>query len=79
MEDVTLFKKSIDAERIDLAKLGWTESRKSELILSYVRGYVWRSYGIRIRHPLDWIIFCMINDALGENMSRKKEGDGITN
>ena len=72
MDDVTLFKKSIDAERVDLAKLGWTESRNTKSILSYVRGYIWRSYGIRIKPPLDWIIFAMINDALGEDMDKKE-------
>ncbi len=71
MDDVKLFKKSINAERIDLAKLGWTESRTDKLILSYVRGYVYRNYGIRIKPPLDWIIFCMINEALGEDMNKK--------
>jgi len=74
MDDIKLFKKSIDAEGIDLAKLGWIESRNTKSILSYVRGYVWRNYGIRIKSPLDWIIFSMINSALGENMDNKKEG-----
>ncbi|GAG06107.1 unnamed protein product, partial [marine sediment metagenome] len=49
----------------------WTEARSDKLILSYVRGYIYRNYGIRIKPPLDWIIFCMINDALAENMDNK--------
>lgn len=71
MDDMKLFKKSIDAEKVDLAKLGWTEARSDKLILSYVRGYIYRNYGVRIKPPLDWIIFCMINDALAENMDNK--------
>jgi len=71
MDDMKLFKKSIDAEKIDLAKLGWTEARNDKLILSYVRGYIYRNYGIRIKPPLDWIIFCMINESLSENMDKK--------
>jgi len=73
MDDIKLFKKSIDAERIDLAKIGWTEACPDKKILSYIRGYIWRNYGIRIKHPLDWIIFCMINEALAENIDKKGE------
>lgn len=74
VDDVSLFKKSINAEEIDLAKLGWTESRKDKKILSYVRGYVWRNYGIRIKKPLDWVIFYMINDALSEQQRSDRNG-----
>lgn len=72
MDDVKLFKQSIDAEKIDLARLGWTENRSDKSILSYVRGYIRRNYKIGIKPPLDWIIFCMINEALGEQMDNKK-------
>ena len=66
MVDTELFAKSVNAEKIDLAKLGWTECRDDKLILSYIRGYIWRNYRIRIKPPLDWVIFCMLDDCLSE-------------
>jgi len=65
-----IFKKSIDAESIDLAKIGWTENKHDKESLSYIRGYIWRNYKVRIKEPLDWIILCMIQDVLS---NKKKE------
>jgi len=60
----SLFRLSMEAEKIDLDKLGWSAERTDKRKLSYVRGYIWRSYKIRIKPPLDFIILCMIMDAL---------------
>ena len=55
---------SIYAEKIDLAKLGWNKVQTDQKKLSYIRGYIYRNYRIRIKDPLDYIILCMILDAL---------------
>lgn len=77
MIDTSLFAKSVHAEKIDLAKLGWSECRDDKLILSYIRGYIWRNYKIRIKPPLDWVIFCMLDDCLSEGHPCK-EAIGFT-
>ncbi len=62
-----LFKKALEAEDIDLAKLGWTEAKDDKEIFSYIRGFVWRSYGIRIKEPLDFVIKVMLDEAMATN------------
>lgn len=61
---IDMFKRSILAEKLDLDKLGWSECKNDKQILSYIRGYVWRNYKVRIKPPLDWIMFCLIDDSL---------------
>ncbi len=71
----TWLKKAIDAAPIDLAKLGWTEFRDDKHIFSYIRGYIWKNYGVRIKPPLDFIVYCIIIDVLddkAENLKEKK-------
>jgi len=66
MINPTLFKKSVDSAPLNLDKLGWTAYQPDQKSLSYIRGYIWRNYKVRIKHPLDWIILCMLNDAMGQ-------------
>ena len=73
MVEPTLFKKAIDAEPINLAKLGWSECRDDKHIFSYIRGYIWRNYKIRIKPPLDFIILCMLDDALQKLQDEDKD------
>lgn len=60
---LSLFKEMVEAEHVDLGKLGFTECRNVDKCLSYVRGYVWRNYKIRIKPPLDDIILAMLLDV----------------
>lgn len=69
-DERTMLRKAVDAETIDLAKLGWTESRDDKQIFSYIRGYIWRNYKVRIKPPLDFIILCMLDDAMDENSKK---------
>lgn len=65
-------RKVLDAETINLDKLGWTEAKNDKEIFSYVRGYIWRNFGIRIKEPLDWAIWFMINEALSSQQDNNK-------
>lgn len=62
-----LFSNAVNVEKIDLGKIGWTKDCSDKLIFSYIRGYIWRNYRIRIKKPLDFIIHCMICDVLRNN------------
>ena len=73
MVDTKLFQRAVYAEDIDLAKLGWTECRDDKLIMSYIRGYIWRNYKVRIKPPLDWIIFCMLDGCLSQEQRMCKK------
>lgn len=83
MVETSLFRKAVYAKPIDLAKLGWTENRDDTQIFSYIRGYIWRSYGVRIKPPLDFIINCMLDDCMSQEQKKcktdlstsKKEGN----
>ena len=59
-----IVRSSIYAKKIDLAKIGWNKVQTDQKKLSYIRGYIFRNYGIRIKAPLDYIILCMILDSL---------------
>ena len=83
-EKQTILRKALDNEDIDLNKLGWKEARNDDDIFSYIRGYIWRSYGIRIKPPLDLIICLMVNDAMSKNQEidegqRVRRKDEVTN
>ena len=52
-----------------------TEVHSDKKILSYIRGFVWRKYGIRIKFPLDAIILFTIQDA--KNISQDRETDKV--
>lgn len=73
MVTARLFKKGVNAQKIDLAKIGWTESKDDNKIFSYIRGYIWRNYGVRIKPPLDFVICCMLDDILSQEADRCKE------
>jgi len=72
MDYSTLLRKSLDAKNIDLGKIGWTESQPDKKIFSYIRGYIWRNFGIRIKEPMDWIIYFMITESLSQQMDNNK-------
>lgn len=59
-----LFHQSVEAKPIDFDKLGWSAERTDKRQLSYIRGYIWRNYKIRVKPPLDYIILCMILDTI---------------
>lgn len=67
IDPITL-RKSIEGEKIDLNKLGWSDERTDSRKLSYVRGYIWRKYSLRIKAPLDVIILFMIIDSLSAQL-----------
>ena len=59
--------------KFDLVK---TEGAKSDKkILSYLRGFIWRKYGIRIKFPLDAILLFTIQDA--KNIAQDRETDKV--
>jgi len=62
----SIFKQSVYSERVDLDKLGWTDCKNDKQLMSYVRGWFWRTYKIRIESPLDFMIHCFVLDALSE-------------
>jgi hypothetical protein len=78
LNQVRLFKMGVDAEDIDLAKIGWTEFRDDKQTLSYIRGYVWRNYKVRVKPPMDTIIFYMLDDILRVEQKREAKHE-VTN
>ena len=44
-------------------------------ILSYIRGFVWRKYGVQIKFPLDAIILFTIQDV--KNIVQDRETDKV--
>ncbi len=74
----SLFKKAVNAEAIDLSKLGWIKHKDDKQIFSYIRGYVWRNYNIRIKQPLDLIMFFMLDDVLSHEHKALKAKDEET-
>ena len=78
LADVRLFKQGMEVEDIDLNKLGCHENRTQEQIESYVRGYFWRGYRIRIKPPLDRILWMAMHDVVqAEHTLLSKEIDGL--
>lgn len=57
------FKKSMDVEDIDLAKLGITETATTPQATSYIRGYLKRNFGIQVKEPIDWYLHCFASDS----------------
>ena len=62
-DNPALFRRSVEAEKINLEKLGFSADRIDKRKLSYVRGYIWRNYRIRVKPPMDYIILCMLLDT----------------
>jgi len=62
-----------NAEKFNLAKFGYTEDRNDDEIFSYLRGYVWRIFRIRIKQPIDEVLFWLIELALEANRKLEKE------
>lgn len=56
-------------------ELDKTEVHSDKKILSYIRGFVWRKYGVRIKFPLDVIILFTIQDA--KNIAQDRETDKV--
>lgn len=52
-------------------ELDKTETHSDKKNLSYIRGFVWRKYGIRIKFPLDAIILFTVQDA--KNIAQDRE------
>ena len=59
--------------KFDLKKVESSISDKK--ILSYIRGFVWKKYGVRIKFPLDAIILFTVQDA--KNISQDRETDKV--
>lgn len=73
------FKKSIDADVISLAEIGWTESRDDDQIKKYVKSFVHNNYGKKIDDDLSLIIFLIIDDLLSDiDMQRKEKHNSLT-
>lgn len=69
--DPALFRRSVEAEKISLERMGYNAERTDARKMSYVRGYIWRNYRIRIKPPLDYIIWCMVADAIRAHYGSK--------
>ena len=65
------FKKTIDADVISLAEIGWTESRDDTEIIKYVKSFVQNNYERKIDDDLALIIVWIIDDLLSD-MQRKR-------
>lgn len=76
MNEDKLIINSINAENIDLKKI---MNFNIKISLSYVRGYIWRNYRIKIKHPLDEIILYMIHDGCIEQAKTISETFGNEN
>lgn len=71
-----VFLRSLNAEKLDLNKLGWSECRNDNEIYSYIRGYILRNFKLKIKNPLDLIIHFMIEEALSEQQRLSKSRGG---
>lgn len=64
-KDAEEFRRSVDAEAPNLDRLNSVKDA-----YSYIRGYFWRTYGERIKHPMDARIHGLVFDALEEYRRR---------
>ena len=74
VKTLKISKNFINAEKFDLDKIGWTSADgNDEKYYSYIRGYFWRNFKVRIKPPLDEIIFCVIDLALSSQNDLDKK------
>ena len=71
MQEIKSFRKYVDADLIDLAEIGWTESRDDNQIKKYVKSFIQNNYKRKIDDELAIIIVFIIDDLLTD-IQRKK-------
>jgi hypothetical protein len=64
MRELKNFRKYVDADLINLAEIGWTESRDDNQIKKYVKSFVQNNYERKIDDELALIIVFIIDDLL---------------
>jgi len=64
MQELKNFRKYIDADLLDLAEIGWTESRDDNQIKKYVKSFIQNNYERKIDDELALIIVFIIDDLL---------------
>lgn len=64
MQELKNFRKYVDADLIDLAEIGWTESRDDVQIKKYVKSFIQNNYERKIDNELALIIVFIIDDLL---------------
>ena len=63
MESLNL-KKYIDAEVIDLAKVGYTEAKEDEEIFLYLKQFMKKNYNQEIDDNMAFCLTCILDDIL---------------
>ena len=71
MQELKNFRKYVDADLLDLAEIGWTESRDDNQIKKYVKSFIQNNYERKIDDELALIIVFIIDDLLTE-LQRKE-------
>lgn len=69
------FKKSIDADVISLANIGWSDSRDDDEIIKYVKSFVQNNYDVDIIDELALLITLIIDDLLSDMQKNKDKYD----
>ena len=64
MQELKNFRKYVDADLINLAEIGWTESRDDDQIKKYVKSFIQQNYERKIDDELALIIVFIIDDLL---------------
>jgi DNA-directed RNA polymerase subunit E'/Rpb7 len=64
MQELKNFRKYVDADLLDLAEIGWTESRDDNQIKKYVKSFIQNNYERKIDDELALIIVFIIDDLL---------------
>lgn len=64
MQELKNFRKYVDADLLDLAEIGWTESRDDNQIKKYVKSFIQNNYERKIDDELALIIVLIIDDLL---------------
>ena len=63
-DSINLGDKYVKAEKFDLDKF---DNENDTKVFSYIRGYVWRNFGVRIKQPDDELLYYLISLALDAN------------
>lgn len=73
MQKLKDFRKYVDADLLDLAEIGWTESRDDNHIKKYVKSFIQNNYERKIDDELALIIVFIIGDLLIDIQRKKDE------
>lgn len=71
--DLKVFKKCVNADTLDLDKLGWSSSRDDDEIRKYLKKFFLDNYGREIDDDMAFILVCIIDDLLVDIQRKQKK------